>query len=130
MNVCVDSNVLIELLKQRVEATQWINLIPRDTLFIPGVGTLEVISGAKDKRDLAYIHTFMSSFEVVWHSEPEWELAYTLLCRYRLSTGMDVPDALIAATCLKRSLRLYTLNLKHFRPIKGLDGHRPYVRAT
>ena len=40
---------------------------------------------------------------------------------YSLSHKLSIPDALIAATALIHNIDLYTLNLKDFRFIKGLN---------
>jgi predicted nucleic acid-binding protein len=48
-----------------------------------------------------------------------------LLEEYALSHKLSVPDALIAATALQHNLHLYTLNIKDFRFIAGLNLHKP-----
>jgi predicted nucleic acid-binding protein len=40
---------------------------------------------------------------------------------YSLSHKLSIPDALIASTALVYNLDLYTLNLKDFRFIEGLN---------
>jgi len=44
---------------------------------------------------------------------------------YSLSHKLSLPDALIAATAISHDLELYTLNIKDFRFITGLNLHRP-----
>lgn len=44
---------------------------------------------------------------------------------YSLSHNLNLPDALIAATALSHDVQLYTLNLKDFRFIPGLNLYRP-----
>jgi predicted nucleic acid-binding protein len=58
----------------------------------------------------------------------EFEQAYALLARHRLTSGLSIPDYLIAAMALSHSARLYTFNLKHFQVIAGLDAQTPYTR--
>lgn len=40
--------------------------------------------------------------------------------RIRRESGLRMPDALIAATALERTLRLATRNQKDFEPVRGL----------
>jgi predicted nucleic acid-binding protein len=47
-----------------------------------------------------------------------------LIENYSLSHNLDLPDALIAAICLKLKLPLYTLNTKHFKYIPELNLYR------
>lgn len=44
---------------------------------------------------------------------------------YSLSHKLSLPDALIAATALSHDVKLYTLNIKDFRFISGLQLHCP-----
>jgi hypothetical protein len=46
--------------------------------------------------------------------------------RYRLSHGLLLPDALIAATAIEYDVTLYTKNVRHFQMIPGLAVVRPY----
>jgi tRNA(fMet)-specific endonuclease VapC len=43
---------------------------------------------------------------------------------YSLSHKLAIPDALIAATALVHDMSLYTLNLKDFRFIEGINLHQ------
>ena len=44
---------------------------------------------------------------------------------YSLSHKMSLPDALITATAISHDIELYTLNIKDFRFISGLQLHCP-----
>ena len=48
-----------------------------------------------------------------------------LMAIYCLSHRLSIPDALIAATAIEHQLPLYTLNLKDFRFIAGLQIYEP-----
>ena len=47
-----------------------------------------------------------------------------LIDQYALSDGLQLGDALIAATALEDGLPLLTANVKHFGSIEGLDVER------
>ena len=48
------------------------------------------------------------------------EVAVSMVERYSKSHGLQIPDAIIAATALSMDIKLHTLNLKDFRYIDGL----------
>jgi len=48
-----------------------------------------------------------------------------LITSYSLSHRLAIPDAWIAATAIEYSVQLYTLNLKDFRFIAGLQLYTP-----
>lgn len=45
--------------------------------------------------------------------------------RIRRSTGLDVADALIAATALEHGMKVMTRNLRHFERVAGLELQPP-----
>ncbi|MCK9632144.1 MAG: type II toxin-antitoxin system VapC family toxin [Methanoregula sp.] len=48
----------------------------------------------------------------------------------RRKTRIQIPDAVIAATCLTEDLTLITRNEKDFRDIAGLDIYNPFTGET
>ncbi len=45
--------------------------------------------------------------------------------RIRRSTGLDVADALIAATALEHGMKILTRNRRHFERVAGLELQTP-----
>ena len=89
---------------------------------------MELVMGCSDRADLERIQKFLATFEIVWPETVEFAAAYQLLLTHRLSSGLSIPDCLIASMALTRAVRLYTFNLKHFQIVPGLDVRRPYSR--
>ncbi len=85
--------------------------------------------GCRDGEDLKRIERFLGTFAIVWPEASEFAAAYRLLLAHRLSSGLNIPDCLIAATALTRTARLYTFNVKHFQAVPGLDVQQPYRRS-
>ena len=81
MPYLVDSDVLIDLSRGNAEARQYIDALAEGWA-ISQVSALELIVGARDKRDLAEIETFLSAYVVVPLSSSIGERAYDLLRRY------------------------------------------------
>jgi predicted nucleic acid-binding protein len=126
--IFLDTDVLIECLRGAPAAKAWLKRESSKAFHIPGIAAMELVIGARDKADLERIHRFLGSFSVVWPEAAEFAHAYQLLGRYRLASGLSIPDCLIAAMALLRSARLYTFNLKHFQMVSGLDVEAPYAR--
>lgn len=62
----------------------------------------------------------MCQTEIVPISTAISDRALQLIDAYALSHGMQLSDALIAATALEHGLPVFTANAKHFGPIDGL----------
>lgn len=50
--------------------------------------------------------------------------------RLRRSTGLDIPDAIIAATALKLDMTVMTRNRRHFERVSGLTLRVPDEQTT
>jgi predicted nucleic acid-binding protein len=81
---------------------------------------MELIVGARDKRDLVTIDNFLSLYAVVPLNERVGARAYQLLKSYAKSHSLHVFDSLIAATAMENALTLITLNRKHYEMVEGL----------
>ncbi len=81
---------------------------------------MELIVGARDKRELATIDSFLALYQVIPLSESIGAGAYRLLKTYAKSHGLHVFDSLVAATAIDKALTLVTLNRKHYQMIERL----------
>jgi predicted nucleic acid-binding protein len=75
------------------------------------------------------VRRLIAPFPILWPSEGDFETAVNLLAAYKLSDGLDLLDALIAATAIRHDLPLATFNVKHFRAIPDLTIVQPYIRG-
>lgn len=90
------------------------------TLAISVVTQLELIVGCENKRELAKLEKFLRRFEIKPLEASVSQIAADLLKQYRLSHGLLIPDALIAATAIALGLPLLTKNQRDFRFISSL----------
>jgi len=129
VTVCLDTDVLVDCLRGTAEAKAWLESKPTEPLVVPGIAAMELIMGCQNQTDLKRTQSFLKTFDVVWPEAHEFARAYELLANHRLSSGLAIPDCLVAAMALERSLRLYTFNLKHYGVVAGLEVQEPYARV-
>ncbi|MBI4909856.1 MAG: PIN domain-containing protein [Acidobacteria bacterium] len=82
---------------------------------------MELIAGARDKRDLTTIDEFLSRCRVARLTGSIGSAAYALLKSYAKSHGLQVFDSLVAATAMEEGLTLVSRNRKHYQMIAGLE---------
>ena len=84
---------------------------------------MELIQGARNKKELKDISSFMSEMGILVLplTENIGHRASIYLEEYALKNGMSLADALIAATAVEKTLTLCTGNDKHFRVIGDLE---------
>jgi predicted nucleic acid-binding protein len=126
MPFLIDSNVLIDVSRGNSAAIKYVDRLA-DAWALSQVSAMELIVGARDKRHLAMIDGFLSTYPVVPLSESIGAEAYRLLKSYAKSHGLHVFDSLVAASAIEvaasaieKDLTLVTLNRKHYQMIDGL----------
>ena len=119
MPYLLDSDVLIDISRDRPEAIDYVDAL-LDPWMISQVTAMELLVGARDKREVAYLDAFLSSYPIVPLSASVGERAYELLKGYAKSHGLHVFDSLVAATALEEGLTLVTKNRRHFAMIQEL----------
>ncbi|MBN1664228.1 MAG: type II toxin-antitoxin system VapC family toxin [Deltaproteobacteria bacterium] len=112
--ILCDTNVIIEVLKKNAIVIQTLEKIGLDKISISVVTAMELYYGALNKTELKKIKLHLSSIRI-FHIDEEISItAAELIERYAKSHGLQIPDALIAATSLSHNLKLYTGNKKDF----------------
>lgn len=115
----IDSDVLIDVLRGNKGARAL--LAGRVTPWaISSVSAMELIVGARDKRETAAIDAFLGACVIVPLRPSIGAAAYQLLKVYARSNGLQVFDSLVAATAMEERLTLVSRNRKHFAKIEGL----------
>ncbi len=125
MPFLIDSNVLIDISRGNAAAIKYVDDLT-EPWALSRVTALELIVGARNKRDLAVIDGFLSLHSVVPLTDGAGSRAYGLLKTFAKSHGLHVFDSLIAATAMENALTLVTLNRKHYEMIDGLKLQLPH----
>jgi predicted nucleic acid-binding protein len=108
--VFVDTDMLVDCLRGTPPAKAWLEHASIEVLGIPGVVTTELLIGCRNRPEIEHLQKFLSAFSIVWPDAAEFAQAYELPAEHRLTSGLGIPDCLIAAMSLVREARLYTFN--------------------
>ena len=124
--ILVDSDVLIEHLRGKTAARDWLVNARRSSgpLAISVVSLTGVAGGMRspELREVMRLLGSMQRFEVT--EQVAWRAA-TLMNEYRRShSGIGLGDYLIAATALTEGLEVATLNIRHYPMFPELE--RPF----
>lgn len=116
MTVLLDSDIVIEILRQRNSAilSQWSELAGSDAEILTSPVTVAEIEAGARPAELKQISLFFSLLECASIDEQIGRLAGQLMCRYSRSHKLELADALIAATSIRRQASLWTRNRKHY----------------
>lgn len=115
-----DTCILIDYLRGKDEVQQKLENDRKQGLGMSSVTYMELMVGARNKREVNIIKKAFSDFEVIEISESISIKAKNLIEKYTKSHGLLIPDALIGATALELDVPLYTSNIKDFQFIPNL----------
>jgi len=134
--IMLDTNVVSELMRAGADVgvIRFVREIETPLLSVIvlhelGYGVELLPAGARKSRFASSIEAIRAQFagRFVDVEEGDARLSGELRARVKLRGGMlDTPDALIAASALRRSLRLATRNVKHFANL-GIDLVNPWT---
>jgi predicted nucleic acid-binding protein len=120
--ILFDTDVLIDAGTSVATAVQAVREAQQQAaLAISVVVHMELIVGCRNKAELKALDRFVQPFTLLPMNESISSRALDLLRQYRLSHGLLIADALIAATALVESIPLVSKNQRHFRFISGLQ---------
>ncbi len=118
----VDTDILIDLAADDTRAANCLmRLEQQSTLAVSSVTVMELIVGCRNKTELRSTEHLIERFKVIQLSEQASLRAVELIRRYRLSHGLLIPDALIAATALTLNCDFISKNQRDYRFINELN---------
>lgn len=125
MDWLVDTNILIDHLRGVSKATTFLRQGRRGgTLWISVITVAEVYAGQKTRqpKQTATVSRLLNLFRVAYIDGVVARLGGEIA----RDCGTSLPDALIAATAVRRGLVLATRNTSHFANIPHFDVRAPY----
>jgi len=119
--IVIDTDILIDTAHDNDIATNYLKQLEQQfTLTVSIITRMELIVGCRNKRELKLTESFLKRFNILNLNEDISLNADKLLLQYRLSHGLLIPDALIAATAITLDYSLASKNQKDYRFIQNL----------
>ena len=120
--VLVDTDILIDIARGITEASEYLQRMEENSsVVVSSVTQMELIIGCENKTELRKVERFLERFGIVGIDVSISELAVDLLRQYRLSHGLLIADAIIAATAMNLGEPLASKNQRDYRFIDGLE---------
>ena len=117
----VDTDILIDAAQNINVAVDCLARIGHQSVLAVSVITqMELIVGCRNKTEQRHTERFLQRFRVIKLSEAISDAALELLREYRLSYGLLIPDALVAASAIALNQPFVTKNQHDYRFIQGL----------
>lgn len=125
--IFLDSDVVIDLLREHPPATRWFDSLEDDeTMVLSGFVVMELIQGCRNKIQQKRLQQDLTFYEIVWLSPNDCDKALEIFAQYHLSHNAGLIDVLVGQTAVTLDVPLYTFNKKHYRFIPNLHTIQPY----
>ena len=122
LSTIVDTDILIDAARQVSAAVNCLDEIEqKSVLGISVITQMELFVGCRNKTELRHTERFLQRFQVLKLNEQISDAAIDLLRQYRLSHGLAIPDALIAATAIALNRPLISKNQRDYNFISRLQ---------
>lgn len=122
--ILCDTDIIIELYRNNENIITELKNIGEGNIAISVITAGELFYGALNKTELKQIERDVKCLDIKFVNEEISVLFYNLMVEYSSSHKISIPDALIAATSIVHRIELFTLNVKHFKYIKGIQLYR------
>jgi predicted nucleic acid-binding protein len=120
--IMIDTDILVDVARGIKRAASFLDeMKSHHVLAISSVTEMELIVGCRNKIELAHLESFLSDYKRIKVNARISDEAVKLLRQFRLSHGLLIPDALIAASAKITRAEFVTKNYRHYRFITGLN---------
>lgn len=123
--ILCDTNVIIEIFKGNNDTFRILEKTGFENIYISSITVMEMFYGALNSIELKKIKRYLNSLRILQTDENISRISIELIEKYSKSHGLQIPDAVIAATSLSRRIRLFTYNIKDFKFIKDIKLYLP-----
>lgn len=120
--VLIDTDILIDVSRDTRPAVEFLDALEQSgRLAVSVVTQMELIVGCRNKAELRVVDSFLRRFAAIRVNDLISDRAVELLREFRLSHGLLIADAFIAATALEWICPLASGNRRHYEFIPELD---------
>lgn len=100
MMVLCGTNILINVFNGRPDTITRLESIGLDHIVLSAITVMELYQGARNKVELAQLKRKIKYFDIIELDNASSKTATAIMEKFRLSHGLQIPDALIAATAI------------------------------
>lgn len=118
--VLCDTNIFISAFNGRPDTIDQLSKIGFTEILLSAVTVMELLQGMGDKKELAEMKKKIKFYDVVQIDSAISQKAIEFIETYKLSHGLQIPDAIIGATAVVHQIPLYTYNLRDFNFLPGI----------
>lgn len=114
------TNILIHAFNGKQDTIDKLHQIGLEQIVLSVITVMELYQGMNNKVELAQLKRKIKYYDVIEIDINISKLASKLVENFKLSHGLQIPDAIIGATAITHQIPLYTYNTKDFDFVPGI----------
>ena len=126
--IILDTDIMIDILREYKPAIEWLNLLGDEGIILPGFAIMELIQGCKNKDEMKELKKEIEKYKVIWPTLEVYEKALKIFTDYYISHKIGILDTIIGQMAVEFNLSLYTFNEKHYKAIPKLKTIEPHKK--
>lgn len=123
--ILCDTDVIIEFYRNNTSIVSELKKFEQDNIAISVITAGELLFGAFNKIELKQIQKDIASLNLINLNPGICGVFLGIMEKYVLSHKLALPDGFIAATAIYNDIKLFSLNVKDYAFIDGLQLYYP-----
>jgi predicted nucleic acid-binding protein len=119
--ILCDTNIFIHAFNGHETTITQLQKIGLEEIALSAITLMELYQGMANKAELAQIKKKLRFFDSVHIDKNISNMAIDLITEFKLSHGLQIPDAIIGATAIIYKIPLYTYNVKDFKFMPNIN---------
>jgi predicted nucleic acid-binding protein len=119
--ILCDTNIFIHAFNGNQTVITKMHTIGLEKVALSAITLMELYQGMGDKTELAQMKKKLRYFDIVHVDKTISKMAIDLIAEFKLSHGLQIPDAIIGATAIVYKIPLYTYNVKDFKFMPNIN---------
>jgi predicted nucleic acid-binding protein len=123
--ILCDTNIFIHAFNGGTTTIEALNRIGMEHVAVSSITVMELLQGMGNKRELTLMKKKIKYYDVIHFTPEVSQKSVELIDQFKLSHGLQIPDAIIAATAIVFKLPLFTYNVRDFNFIPDIILYEP-----
>jgi len=123
LNYLIDTCIFVDYLRGNPKVYDVFTEDENVKLSMSSITMMELLAGAFNSKEVIYIQNAFKKINIVHINEGISKLALEYVVSYSKGHGLQMPDALIAATAVTMGMELITHNISEFYYIPKIQLH-------
>ena len=119
--ILCDTNVFIHAFNGNKKTIDHLKIIGMNNIVLSAITVMELYQGMANKQELAQMKKKLRYYDIIHVDKLISDKAIDLIEAFKLSHGLQIPDAIIGATAIIYNIPLYTYNIKDFNFMPNIN---------